>query len=130
MRVSAGIPLSFAGLLLAAFTGAASAQVGVFSVMRDAPVTHFSKADMNTMTATVYKTLDSGTDGVAATWDNPATRSGGSATPVADPTARKGCRVLQVENRWRTTSGKGDYLFCRNTAGKSPPWQLVSPWPK
>lgn len=119
------------GLLLAACgTAAVASQNSIFNAMRDMPITHFNNADMALMQRTVYRALEESADGDSLTWENASTRSSGKVTPVADANARKGCRVAQVENRFRSMSGSGSYLFCRNTKSKSPPWQLVSPWPQ
>jgi len=102
-----------------------------FAPMRDTPITRFSPADTKLMTETVYRTLSSGEDGVAASWSNPATSSGGTVTPAKDPKGRAGCRLAQVENHFRSMRGEGAYIFCKSD-GKTkgaPPWKLVSPWP-
>ncbi|HEY2256450.1 MAG TPA: hypothetical protein VGI11_12500 [Variovorax sp.] len=121
--------LSIAAALLSSQAGAITS-LGNFNSIRETPITQFGKADMDLMTQTVYRTLDSGADGVTVKWDNPATESSGSITPDKDPQGRKGCRLAQIENRHKSLRSEGGYIFCKSdNKTKGPPWKLVSPWP-
>lgn len=122
--------LLFTIVLSVAAGPALATPLSIYNHMRETPITKFGKADMDLMTKTVYGALDSGADGVKATWDNPATASRGSVTPDKDPKGRPGCRLAQIENQFQSLHGGGAYIFCKNNGkAKGAPWQLVSPWP-
>lgn len=128
MPVSRGSRSILFGLLLTACAGIAGAsQTSIFNSVRDTPIAHFSQADINLLQKTVFNALDKGADGTAVSWENPATGSGGSITPLAAPQAQKGCRAAQVANHWRSLRNEGSYLFCRNPGSKSQPWKVARP---
>jgi surface antigen len=128
-------PRSFPALALVLTLGAGAAApagaanwVNNYNAMRTAPITRFNQADMALMDKTVNGALESGADGTKVEWSNPATGSSGSITPAKDPKGRPNCRLAQIENRHKSLSGAGGFIFCRNTQSKTPPWQLVAPW--
>jgi len=119
-------------IAVASLAGQAAAVTSLnnFNAIRETPISRFTQADLDLMTKTVYRTLDSGADGVTASWNNPATSSSGSITPDKDPRGRKGCRLAQIENHHGSISGSGGYIFCKSEGkGKGPPWKLLSTWP-
>ena len=131
MRARERRALLVIAISVGAAAGLASATpLSIYNSMRETPITKFGKADMDLMTKTVYRTLDSGEDGVKVSWENPATSSSGSITPAKDPKGRAGCRLAQIENHYQAMHGGGSYIFCKSDGkAKGPPWQLVSPWP-
>ena len=131
MRTSKRLTLLVMAMSLSAAAGSALATpLSIYNNLRETPITKFGKADMDLMTKTVYRALDSGEDGVKVSWENPATSSSGSVTPAKDPKGRANCRLAQVENHYQSLHGGGSYIFCKSTGkAKAPPWQLVSPWP-
>lgn len=119
----AGLLAAAAALL--ATVSADARPLNLFNAMRDTPITRFSSADVDLMTKTVHQTLDTGQDGVAATWENPRTSSSGSVTPAKDPEGRKNCRVARIENRHRALQNSGSYLFCRSKGQPTGAWQVI-----
>jgi surface antigen len=121
--------LAVAAAMLAT-TVAGARPLDIYNSMRDTPITRFKQADIDLMTKTVNRALESGEDGVTVTWASPGTPNSGSVTPEKDPKGRPGCRMARVENKAGSLQNAGDYIFCRNKNknDKAVPWQLVSPW--
>lgn len=129
MQRSEGIQLLMAAAVALASVSAAGRPLDFYNGMRDTPITRFSKADVDIMTKTINKALDSGEDGVTTRWENPGSRASGSVTPSKDPKGRPDCKLARVENRHGTLQNSGDYIFCRNkNNAKGPSWQVVGPW--
>jgi hypothetical protein len=119
-------------IAIASLSGQAGAITSLnnFNAIRETPISRFSQSDLDLMTKTIFRTLDSGADGVTASWNNPATSSGGTITPDKDPQGRKGCRLAQIDNHYKSMTGSGGYIFCKsNSKGNGPPWKLLSTWP-
>ncbi|MBO9513486.1 MAG: hypothetical protein J7549_05150 [Variovorax sp.] len=129
MKRSEGIQLLVAAAAALATASALARPMDFYNGMRDSPITRFSKADVDIMTRTISKALDSGEDGVTTTWENPGSRASGSVTPAKDPKGRPGCKLARVENRHGSLQNSGEYIFCRNkNNAKGPAWQVVGPW--
>jgi surface antigen len=100
----------------------------IYNGMRDLPITHFKKADIDLMTQTVNRAMDSGEDGVTVKWESPGTPNGGSVTPEKDPQGRKGCRLARIENHHGSLQNTATYVLCRNqdkSTAKATPWKVV-----
>jgi hypothetical protein len=108
-------------MLAAASAGARP--LDIYNSMRDTPITRFEKSDIDLMKKTLSRALESGEDGVAVSWQNPATPASGTVTPAKDPQGRPGCRMAHVENRHRSLRNAGDFIFCKNKGE----WRLVGP---
>jgi hypothetical protein len=112
---------------LGASGAATAAPLDIYNSMRETPITKYEKADVDLMTKTIYRTLDSGEDGVTVKWENPGTPNSGTVTPAKDPQGRPGCRLAQIENHHKAMHASGGYIFCKSkTKGKS--WDLVGKW--
>ncbi|MDM0015569.1 RT0821/Lpp0805 family surface protein [Variovorax sp. J22P168] len=130
MKASQGARvLAMAVAAMAAISAAQARPLSLFNAMRDTPVTRFNGADIDLMTRSVNRTLDTGADGVTVTWENPRTSSNGSITPAVDPEGRKNCRVARIENRHRALQNSASYLFCRSNGKSNGEWQVVGLFP-
>ena len=125
MRAFQGAKLLAIVVTMVAAVSAEARPLSLFNAMRDTPITRFNDADIDLMTKTVHRALDTGADGVAVTWENPRTSSSGSVTPAKDPEGRKSCRVARIENSHRALQNSGSYLFCRSKGQPNGAWQVV-----
>lgn len=129
MRAFQGARLLAVAVAAVVALSAQARPLSLFNAMRDTPVTRFNGADIDLMTESVSRTLDTGADGVTVTWENPRTSSNGSVTPAKDPEGRKHCRVARIENRHRALQNSASYLFCRSKGQPKGAWQAVGLFP-
>src|SRR6478735_9521310 len=92
MRVSEGmkwvaITVATAAAIAAPLPSAARPW-SIYNSLRDTPIVQFKQADIDLMTKTINRTLETGADGITVTWENPGTPNSGSVTPEKDPQAR------------------------------------------
>ncbi|MDM0000935.1 hypothetical protein QTI24_20155 [Variovorax sp. J22P240] len=135
MRVSEGMKwvtiTAAAAAALGAPLPAAARPWTIYNSLRDTPIVQFKQADIDLMTKTINRALESGEDGVTVKWENPGTPNSGSVTPEKDPKGRAGCRLARIENRHGSMHNAGGYIFCRNpdkSTAKATPWKVVGPW--
>lgn len=112
-------------IAMLATVSAGARPLSLFNAMRDTPITRFNDADVDLMTKTVHRALDTGADGVVVTWENPRTSSSGNVTPAKDPEGRKSCRLARIENRHRALQNSGSYVFCRSKGQPDGAWQVT-----
>ncbi|GGO77025.1 hypothetical protein GCM10011348_05650 [Marinobacterium nitratireducens] len=83
------------------------------------PLNSYSDKDREIFSAHLQDTLESGVDGVPATWINPQTGNSAVVVPLRTvPAAGKQCReaaVSLIDSRKRTVDGR--YTFCRSDDG-------------
>jgi surface antigen len=83
------------------------------------PARHFTDQDWEIATAAAREALNDKEDGVAVSWENPASKNHGTLTPLntqqADNTT---CRDLRIENHAGGLSGNVIYQFCQQPDGK------------
>lgn len=104
-----------AATLLAAGAVPAIAQTGNLNFLRDAPVTHFDKADIALFRRTTTAALDEARDGETRTWSNSDTGSSGDVMVLRTlPAAEPKCRELKITNRAAGRSHTERALFCRD----------------
>jgi surface antigen len=115
-------------LAMLAAVPAMARPLDIYNGMRDLPISHFKQADIDLMTQTVNRTMDSGADGVTVKWESPGTTNSGSVTPAKDPQGRAGCRLARIENSHGSLQNTATYLLCRNQdkrTAKATPWKVV-----
>lgn len=125
MNASHGTRLLVLTAVMLAAVSASARPLNLFNSMRDTPITQFSRADVDLMTQTVHRTLDTGADGVTVTWESPRTPSKGSVTPAKDPKGREHCRVARIENRRNSLQNAASYVFCRSKGKSNGAWELI-----
>lgn len=128
MRVSEGTRGMAIVVAMFAAVPAMARPLDLYNGMRDLPITHFKKADIDLMTQTVNRTMDSGQDGVTVTWESAGTPNSGSVTPLKDPKGRQGCRLARIENAHASLKNTATYILCKNqdkSTAKATPWKVV-----
>jgi surface antigen len=105
--------------LVWAFSPALASNV---SFLEDAAIGKMGEADVQLFFATLQEALDQQADGEARAWENPATQTGGTMTPLAT-FEQEGttCRRLGLTNRAQGVEGTSEFLFCRQPDGR---WKL------
>jgi len=125
MRRSQALGRVAVSVAMLAAASAGARPLDIYNSMRDTPITRFGKSDVDIMKKTLNRALESGEDGVAVSWQNPASPASGTVTPGKDPQGRNGCRMARVENRHGSLRNAGDFIFCKNKGE----WRLVGPAP-
>lgn len=128
MRVNEGLRGMAIVVAMLAAVPAMARPLDIYNGMRDLPITHFKKVDIDLMTKTVNRTMDSGEDGVTVKWESPGTPNSGSVTPLKDPQGRAGCRLARIENSHGSLQNTATYILCRNqdkSTAKATPWKVV-----
>ena len=128
MRVSEGMRGMAIAVAMLAVVPAMARPLDIYNGMRDLPITHFKQADIDRMTQTVNRTMESGADGVTVKWESPGTSNSGSVTPAKDPQGRPGCRMARIENTSGSLQNTANYILCRNQdkrTAKATPWKVL-----
>lgn len=90
--------------------------------LRTAPIAWFNDKDIEMMTETFNKAMESNADGQSSEWRNDQTGHHGSITPLS--TSRKDpvtCRRVRIENHAGSNNAVTRLNFCRKGAE---PWQV------
>ena len=114
------LPAMLLGVLL---SGAAMAQGGVHSLLRDTPAERFTRQDTELMMDAVNKTLEGAPPDEPVAWANPATSAKGDVTMTRTFESRgRPCKELRVRNEAAGRSGETQMTACQ-VDGK---WRLLS----
>lgn len=102
-----------------------SAQAVSTSFLKDAPVAHFNKEDIDILLKTAKGALNEASDGELREWSNPKTGSSGSIKPLDTTEGANGkCRTLQYASSYKTLSASGQTILCKQTDGS---WKVPAP---
>jgi surface antigen len=110
-------------LLGLALSGAAVAQGGVHSLLKDTPAERFTRQDTELMMDAVNKTLEGAPQDQPVAWANPATSASGDVTMMRAFESRgRACKELRVRNEAAGRKGETQMTACQ-VDGK---WRLLS----
>ena len=116
-------------LMMVVFVLAIGTSVGAYAFntrfLRDAPITLFSKQDLQLFQQTVMRSLAHNADGQTTRWSSATTDSNGEITPLDTRTVDKTtCRRTRIVNRAQGRDGHGVYEFCQQPDGD---WKIGRP---
>jgi surface antigen len=115
-------PIALPRLAIALLAGlcASAALAANTTFLGDAPISRMTPEDVDILYAASIRVLEIGSDGVAQTWENPATGAGGVLTPLKSYTrGATRCRDLHVKNHAREIQSQGTVLtLCRTADGQ------------
>jgi 17 kDa common-antigen outer membrane protein len=104
-------------LALAIFATCAPALTfgGNLSFLKNSPVTYFKKQDMDMLTRTAEKVLESQEANASGSWSNPKTGNSGEITLAGQFTSTEGltCKRLRVLNRAKVVEGTALHTVCK-----------------
>jgi surface antigen len=94
-----------------------------YTVLRGAPVEFMTQEDLRIYQEALNGALEKSKDGAVASWENRATRAGGSIQTLRS--FRHGgqqCRELYLDNQAKGRREKGAFSFCKDAEGA---WKLA-----
>ena len=95
------------------------------SFLKEAPITRLKADELKAFRAFIDKTLNDGSDGVAAEWSAPKTTFKSTVTPAARfKDGALECREAVIDSAASDRQAKGTYTFCRKPKGE---WGFKSP---
>jgi hypothetical protein len=88
---------------------------GNLSFLKNSPVSYFKKQDMDMLTRTAEKVLDSQEPNASGSWSNPKTGNSGEITLAGQFTSTEGlaCKRLRVLNRAKVVEGTALHTVCK-----------------
>lgn len=89
-----------------------------FAWLNNSAVRAFTDEDWTLTMANIRDTLDNAADGETRRWLNPASKAGGTATPLrTDAVDGVHCRILRTEQSAGGASGSSVQRFCQGEDG-------------
>ncbi len=112
--------------LFASFlAGANPAQAISTSFLKDAPVAHFNREDIDMFTKAAKRALNEAADGELREWANPKTGSAGTIQPLETTQGADGkCRTVQFTSSYKTLSASSQTNLCQQPDGN---WKVPAP---
>jgi hypothetical protein len=85
------------------------------SFLKNSPVSYFKKQDMDMLTKTAEKVLDSLEPNASGSWSNPKTGNSGEITLAGQFTSTEGlaCKRLRVLNRAKVVEATALHTVCK-----------------